>query len=279
MKAHRIAVLALLLALPLLGKAQQQVTLRGTVKDKEGAVAPGVKISVAKVERSGMTDDAGSFSIPELKPGRYTVIVAGVGWKTETIADLEIGNGGAVITIVLEPATLEMQVYQEWEASWNEAYSQFLTAMREPNFCSKSPTATGEAYRFLWLRSFDNPILVKLDLLSDGTGIVETKVLSGQGGYEPGVLKESKKRKIPKEMVEWFRGIVDSDVKFWNLPAAVHDPNVIGLDGAMWITEARRGGKCHAVKQWSPETSPYRGLGLTFLLDLAELKLLYREVY
>ncbi len=53
----------------------------------------------------------------------------------------------------------------------------------------------------------------------------------------------------------------------------------IGVDGAQWIVEGIKDGRYKVVDRWSPEKGAVRALGLTMLLDLAKLKLQYREVY
>ena len=70
-------VVCALLAAPALASAQ---SLAGTVRDTSGAVLPGVTIEasspalITKV-RSGVSDDAGQYRIPDLPPGEYDVTI------------------------------------------------------------------------------------------------------------------------------------------------------------------------------------------------------------
>ena len=150
--------------------------------------------------------------------------------------------------------------------------------MSEPSLWELSKDKTAHIYRFLWLRTFDHPISVRVEICEDGSSTVVTKVLSGQGGYEPGHLKLVERRKLARKDIEHLLSRL-GELEFWQLSSIEVDPNFIHLDGARWILEGVRAGKYHVVDRWSPETAKGRALGLTFLLDLAKLKLLYQDVY
>ena len=76
-------------------------------------------------------------------------------------------------------------------------YSEQLSALQEPSLwelsrSSKSP----EIYRFLWLRTFDHPLAVRVEVADDGTGMLTVKMSGGAGGYKPGKLIENRTRPI-----------------------------------------------------------------------------------
>src|ERR1700722_1113399 len=52
--------------------------------------------------------------------------------------------------------------------------------------------------------------------LGDGTGLLVTKITSGQAGYIPGRLTMNKKRKLTKQETDRFLYAVDQN-EFWNL--------------------------------------------------------------
>src|SRR5688500_3226610 len=68
----------LLLTLTVFGQSST-ATLSGTVQDENNAVIPGVNVTVNNpatgLRRSVVTNDSGSFTIPLLPPGEYTVLV------------------------------------------------------------------------------------------------------------------------------------------------------------------------------------------------------------
>jgi hypothetical protein len=73
----------------------------------------------------------------------------------------------------------------QYSQSKEEWYSDQQRALQEPSLWQLSKTQKTQTYRFLWLRSFHHPISVRLDVAENGTGVVTTKITSGQGGYEP----------------------------------------------------------------------------------------------
>ena len=76
--------------------AGAQVTtgsIRGTVTDAQGAVLPGVTITVkspalVRGTATGVTDARGEFLLPALQPGAYQVVAELTGFSPSTISDL-----------------------------------------------------------------------------------------------------------------------------------------------------------------------------------------------
>ena len=84
--ARLLAGLALVVGLPLMAAAQTS-TISGEVKDSSGGVLPGVTVEVASpalIEkvRSSITDGAGRYAIPSLRPGTYSVTFSLPGFNT-----------------------------------------------------------------------------------------------------------------------------------------------------------------------------------------------------
>jgi hypothetical protein len=165
----------------------------------------------------------------------------------------------------------------EFFASW---FSKHLKALGEPSVwhlsLQKPPV---EVYRFLYLRSFDHPIAVRLSIAADGTGSLTSKEMDGQGGYEPGATIRNRTVKLSGKRVELFREKVE-ELGFWKL-STWPDPNDrIGVDGARWIVEAAKDGRYHIVDRWSPERGdPILVIGRMLMIDLAGFKLRRRDVY
>jgi hypothetical protein len=184
------------------------------------------------------------------------------------------------------PATLDgTEQSSHFKEQW---YSGQLRALKEPSLWELSKTQTTQTFRFLWLRSFDRPISVRLDVHQDGTGLLTTKATSGQGGYKPGGLVMNKTRALTKEQTKWALDRIN-EAGFWGLPTYEKPKEGVGpngektvqidLDGAQWILEGVKDGKYQVTDRWSPENGPVRTLGIMMLIDLAKLKLLYQEVY
>jgi hypothetical protein len=69
------------------------------------------------------------------------------------------------------------------KAKW---YAVHLKALHEPSLWELSQNPNVEAYRFLWVRTFDHPIAVRLVVRASGSGWMHVRMTSGHGGYEPG---------------------------------------------------------------------------------------------
>jgi hypothetical protein len=69
-------------------------TITGTVSDPNGAVVPGASITVKNVEtnitNTVTSNSEGSYTVPLLQPGTYTVSAAATGFKTSTIENIAV---------------------------------------------------------------------------------------------------------------------------------------------------------------------------------------------
>jgi hypothetical protein len=162
----------------------------------------------------------------------------------------------------------------------NKYYEKELQALNETSIGDLRSEGVTQSYRLLWLRTFHHPVVVRVDVLSNGTGLVRIKETSGQGGYEPGKLIKNEARKLTAQEAQWF---VDrmQESGFWDLPSNDKQAeNEIVLDAATWMVEGKKGDQYHLVKRDAPKCSDnVRNIGLMMLLDMAKLKLLYEEVY
>ena len=81
-----VALLVFTFASLTFGQSIGSATLRGTIKDQQGAVLPETAVTLVneatKDERKVKTNEAGNYSFTALIPGSYTVKVEGTGFKT-----------------------------------------------------------------------------------------------------------------------------------------------------------------------------------------------------
>ena len=157
-------------------------------------------------------------------------------------------------------------------------YAKHLRAMREPSLWELSKDTSKQSYRFLWLRTFHHPVSARLEVAKDGNAELFVKVLSGQGGYNPGHAILNRRIKVSKDAVDHFLELLQK-ADFWNLSAEQQESNVVGVDGAQWIMEGVLGGGYHVVDRWSPDEGPYRKAALFLALNLGDLNPRYRDVY
>jgi hypothetical protein len=164
----------------------------------------------------------------------------------------------------------------------NQWYSKHLMALREPSLWETSQLdLTAEAYRFLYLRSFHHPISVRLVVAQDKTATLVSRETNGNGGYEPGRLIRNRTTHLSKKQTEAFLTALN-ELSFWSLPPLLEaEGKFIQLDGAQWILEGVNEGRYHLVDRWSPDRTndPIRIIGTMLMIELAQFRLLYLDVY
>ena len=193
-----------------------------------------------------------------------------------TLAACAVLLSGQMATL---PPERSPQKSADAETTRTKPSADLLTIMKEPSLQELSKNSKVECYRFVWVRTFHHPVLVRLDVNADGSAMVTAKMTSGKGGYGVGHLTKNTTRKIRKCEIEWFLNEISED-GFWELPDELPSAeNVVQLDGAGWTLEGTKSGAYHRVYRWSPESGPVRALGISMLIDVAKLKLLYQEVY
>lgn len=121
-------------------------------------------------------------------------------------------------------------------------YSEYLKAFEEPILID---SLTTEIYRFTYLRTFDNPIVIRLESNNDSV-IIYWKVLDGKGGYSIGKIIENKSKVLIADEWENIEKQINS-IKYWSLGV---DKEIIGEDGSQWILEGKKLGKYHVVDRW-----------------------------
>lgn len=156
-------------------------------------------------------------------------------------------------------------------------YVKHLQAMAEPSLWEQSKNDSKESYRFLWLRTFDHPVAIRLTLAKDGSAQLTFKILSGAGGYEPGHLIRNRSSHVSKEAVDHFVGLLN-EADFWNSPAEESKDGIV-LDGAQWIIEGAKNGQYHVVDRWSPDKGPFRHAALFLMTTLAGFDPPYSQMY
>jgi hypothetical protein len=166
-----------------------------------------------------------------------------------------------------------------FRVSW---YTKFLHALREPSVAALTGDRQAHAYRFLWLRSFDAPIALRVNISPDGSGTLTVKRSSGAGGFEPGTVVTHRRRAMSRAEVRRFLSLLET-ARFWQL--ATREPDVeedgtitVRSDGAQWIVEGVRSGRYHVVDRWTPRRGPYREAAL-WLVWRAGLRIDPERIY
>src|SRR5262245_30126242 len=111
------------------GWAQGTAEISGSVKDTTGAVLPGVEVKVTQTEtgvsRSAVTNETGSYVLPNLSLGPYRLEASLPGFRTfvQTGIVLQVGSSPA-IDVVLQVG----QVTEQIEVEANAALVETRTA-------------------------------------------------------------------------------------------------------------------------------------------------------
>jgi hypothetical protein len=158
-------------------------------------------------------------------------------------------------------------------ANW---YGSHLKGLNEGSLYEQAKSSS-QSYRFLWLRSFHNPIAARLDVRSDGIGILTIKVASGTGSAAAGHVIERRARRLTKQQTDSFLNQVNS-LAFWKLPARAAQKDT-GPDGAQWVFEGLKDGEYHIVSQWSPQSGTIRTLALALVIDMGHLEIPAKDIY
>ncbi|NDJ14953.1 MAG: carboxypeptidase regulatory-like domain-containing protein [Acidobacteriia bacterium] len=84
----RKSVVAMVAACLFIGSGFAQTstgTITGTITDSSGALVPSARITITNTGTSAKaevtTGDSGNYTVPQLKPGAYSVSVAAAGFK------------------------------------------------------------------------------------------------------------------------------------------------------------------------------------------------------
>lgn len=187
-----------------------------------------------------------------------------------------------VLLLLLWPSSLAAQqqffpksALDPFLVSW---FSRELTVLKEPSLWQLSQSdKAAEVYRFVWLRTFDHPVAVRIVVNPDGRGTATTKASSGTAGFHPGHPIEDKTTGLSAAQVRAFLVRLKT-ANYWAL-AAEDSAAPRGCDGAEWILEGARNGKYHVVDRWSPDKGSYRSLCLYVLRKLSSLRVPRSKIY
>lgn len=160
-----------------------------------------------------------------------------------------------------QPTKLYFPISKDIDYFINEWFTLQLFAMKENSIYEQSATPR-LAFRFLWLRSFNKPVVIRINELENQKFQIVAKIASGKGGYDPGEVEKEITRELTDEEAKEFL-LKAKDSNFWNAPEKV---DRLGLDGAEWVFEGSQDGKYHMLVRWSPENNDaFRILGLLLI--------------
>jgi hypothetical protein len=158
------------------------------------------------------------------------------------------------------------------DTSLNKWYSAYLFDLNEPNIYTYN--GDDEIYRFTWLRSFHNPVIIRFEKHKTNYTLY-TKELIDNEGYIPQEIKKNTKLEMTLSEWENFKNKA-SNLNFWSM--LPNDPNPRPMDGAEWILEGVSKNKYHFIARTSPVDTKYKTC-CKYLLFLSKLKILEENIY
>ena len=154
-----------------------------------------------------------------------------------------------------------------------------LTSMNEPSLW-EAPSDQ-PSFRFTWLRSFDEPIAIRISKNGNNYSAHTTVLEMDEKGKVLGI-KTTTVRSVPKKKWNEFLALLKKST-YWEL-SPVAQPQfkdgwlTVTTDGAFWVLEANLNHRYHMVSMHSPENKEFRRLCL-FLLRLSGLQIKPSLIY
>jgi hypothetical protein len=290
----------LLLALLTFSMREYTAVINGSVADSNKKPVAGAEVYLVPGSGSGTkTDGKGTFSFSSLNPGTYKIIVLHGGF-IPWAKGIKIESGQIITLDVSISAGAEQKVMAkiyEPRPEDLEKFNRDLKSLNEPSLCSQTLIEEKqESYRFLWLRSFHDPVLIQLINKGPAKAKILYKEYEKWDGEKYGsiienktfdALKNLRTVDLPENVVQSALDVILRHAKeqVWEQPYAYLETIgldgriMVGLDGATWTIEAIKDGKCHIVNRWSPEISdPVRQFADTLIM-LSGKRFYYDEVY
>jgi len=129
-------------------------------------------------------------------------------------------------------------------------YTRYLRAMGEPSLMVPTKTQDSFTLRFTWLRSFHDPIAIRIWRDGDEYRIRVVR-LAKQQDYSPGPITKDQTRSLRKSELSQIQDFLNIS-KFWQPLNDTESPLMDGCDGAEWIFEQTEKVKYQMVDIWSP---------------------------
>ncbi len=110
-----VIVFVALISLTPISAQELSGQIKGRVVDSSGAFIPGANLTATHVETNSIyratTSDDGTFTLPSVRLGRYTVAVESSGFRRTVIHDIKVEVGGvAQLTVTLQVGSVQEQV-------------------------------------------------------------------------------------------------------------------------------------------------------------------------
>lgn len=204
----------------------------------------------------------------KVKGAILTLAVWAVSCSSPVNLDLEILEKSDTLPLPVDSTTLYFPSIEPGadiganavRAYANPYFSRILFILNEPVL--KDYRGQKEVYRFSWLRSFSQPVVIRVEKHVENIRLY-AKVSIGNSGYDPGKIRFDTAIIVRQEHIDTINSRLSS-AGFWSLGA--QSQNEIGLDGAEWIVEVYKDNRYHVVARWMPlKGNSFRQIGEYFI--------------
>ena len=155
-------------------------------------------------------------------------------------------------------------VISDFERDW---FAGELRAFEEPSLYRVSenpPPGHLQTLRLTWIRSFHDPVVVRIEQAEDGSATLIAKQRTGGAGFGRPLYSRRVERPLSGSEIRALEAVLTSTRVLGQAANRCHG----GLDGANWIVEAAESdGRYIYVQRWSPREDPVRDFG-EFMLSL-----------
>lgn len=137
-------ILAFLSFIPVL--AQQDATLSGRVTYGSNTPVHGSTVKIVQTNQTTTTDHEGNYSIPNVKPGRYSVIFHVEGFSDETRAVTIVGGTPLTLDVNLQIISLKEQVTVTASGTEQSVFDSFqsVNSVGSTRILERASTSIGE---------------------------------------------------------------------------------------------------------------------------------------
>src|SRR5258708_8047537 len=208
-----LVIVVLTMAVSLSAQTASTSTVTGTVSDKSGGKIPNAKVEWedvdTKAKTSVTTGSDGGYTFPSVRPGNYSIIVSGKGFRQSVVTGVRVEVGkSALVNVSLEVGgmteTVEVTAGTGVELQTLDAS---VGDVLDSNLLANMPTLSRDATALMLLQpmaipGFNGPGGTREGNSSGGTGAVAridqntfmldggdaTSNMEGGGGHNRGVV-------------------------------------------------------------------------------------------
>lgn len=128
-------------------------------------------------------------------------------------------------------------------------YTKYLSAMKEPSLFERGTDPPDFEFRFTWLRSFHDPIAIRIWKAKDGHRMRVVR-LAHQNDHSPDRIVVDITRELKKDEWQTLEKTMDVPSLQKPLSDAEDYAAMVGNDGAMWIYETCANQKYQVLEFW-----------------------------